>query len=89
MITKMSINFNEIEIEGFLQKAIPVRFHDTDPHEFEQFIGYLFEQNGYTLEQTIYRLIALHQNNANISRVLGNYRFPVSRRIAASILLTL
>ncbi len=48
------MNFEEIDIQAFLYSAVPTRFQDTDPRDFEDFVGRLFEDNGYLLEQTSY-----------------------------------
>jgi hypothetical protein len=48
------MDFQEIDIENYLFAAIPVRFQDTDPKDFEDFIAFLFLENGYKLEQTPY-----------------------------------
>ncbi len=50
----MPLDFKQIDIHQFLYAAIPVRFQDTDPRDFEDFIGFLFLENGYTLVQTSY-----------------------------------
>ncbi|MDH3650071.1 MAG: restriction endonuclease [Saprospiraceae bacterium] len=50
----MPLDFKQIDIHQFLFAALPVRFQDTDPKDFEDFVGYLFLENGYALEQTSY-----------------------------------
>ena len=48
------MDFQTIDIENYLFAAIPVRFQDTDPKDFEDFVAFLFLENGYKLEQTPY-----------------------------------
>lgn len=47
-------NFQEINLDHYLYSSIPLRFQGVDPPEFEDFIAYLFKQNGYDLVQTSY-----------------------------------
>ena len=54
MIKKTTLDFANVDIEEYLYPRIPVRFQDTDPREFEAFIGLIFEANGYSLNQTTY-----------------------------------
>jgi hypothetical protein len=48
------LDFNRIDMDGFLYLAIPTRFQDIPPYDFEDFIGHLFLDNGYIIQQTSY-----------------------------------
>lgn len=45
------MDFNLPDIRRFLIDSIPGRFSHVSPAEFESFIGYLFEVDGYVVEQ--------------------------------------
>lgn len=50
----MALDFKQVDIEDFLFASLPIRFQDTEPADFENFISHLFSTNGYTLIQTSY-----------------------------------
>ncbi len=50
----MALDFDVIDIESFLFAALPVRFQDTEPDDFQNFISHLFIENGYNLVPTSY-----------------------------------
>lgn len=54
MSKRASTNFQELNLDQYLYSSIPLRFQGIDPSEFEDFIAYLFKQNGYDLIQTSY-----------------------------------
>jgi len=45
------MDFNQLDIRRFLIDSIPGRFSHLSPAEFESFIGYLFQVDGYEVEQ--------------------------------------
>ncbi|MCB0687712.1 MAG: restriction endonuclease [Saprospiraceae bacterium] len=54
MSKRAATNFQEINLDHYLYSSIPLRFQGVDPPEFEDFIAFLFKQNGYELVQTSY-----------------------------------
>lgn len=54
MSKKVSTDFKEVNLDYYLYAALPVRFQDVAPSEFEDFIAYLFKENGYDQKQTGY-----------------------------------
>ena len=50
----MALDFDRIDMDGLLYTAIPTRFQDITPYDFEDFIGHLFLDNGYVIQQTAY-----------------------------------
>ncbi len=48
------MDFSQIDIKKFLQAAIKVRFQGISPYDFEDFLGMLFKDNGYTISPTKY-----------------------------------
>ncbi|MGB3077460.1 MAG: restriction endonuclease [Saprospiraceae bacterium] len=44
------MDFNQLDIRGFLIGALPGRFNQLSPSEFESFIEYLFKVDGYEVE---------------------------------------
>ncbi|NND31604.1 MAG: restriction endonuclease [Saprospiraceae bacterium] len=54
MSKKVSTDFKEVNLDYYLYSALPVRFQDTAPSEFEDFIAFLFKENGYEEKQTGY-----------------------------------
>lgn len=54
MSKRVSTNFQEFNLDHYLYSSIPLRFQGVDPAEFEDFIAFLFKQNGYDLVQTSY-----------------------------------
>ncbi|MBK8506420.1 MAG: restriction endonuclease [Saprospiraceae bacterium] len=54
MSKKVSTNFQEVNLDHYLYSSIPIRFQGVDPSEFEDFIAYLFDRNGYDQIQTSY-----------------------------------
>ena len=54
MNKKVSTDFKEINLDYYLYTAMPVRFQDVAPSEFEDFIAFLFKENGYDQKQTGY-----------------------------------
>lgn len=45
------MDFHQQDIRQFLEEAIPIRFSQLSPQEFEDFIRYLFEVDGFTIFQ--------------------------------------
>jgi len=43
------MDFHQLDIRQFLEEAIPVRFEQLSPQEFEKFISYLFEVDGFEI----------------------------------------
>ena len=43
------MDFHQLDIRQFLEEAILVRFEQLNPQEFEQFISYLFEVDGFEI----------------------------------------
>lgn len=54
MSKRVTTNFKEVNLEHYLYSALPIRFQGVDPAEFEDFIAYLFRENGYEQVQTSY-----------------------------------
>jgi hypothetical protein len=54
MSKKISTDFKEVNLDFYLYSALPVRFQDVSPAEFEDFIAFLFQENGYDQKQTGY-----------------------------------
>jgi hypothetical protein len=54
MSKKVSTDFKEVNLDYYLYTALPVRFQDVSPSEFEDFIAHLFRENGYDQKQTGY-----------------------------------
>lgn len=54
MSKKVSTDFKEVNLDFYLYAALPVRFQDVAPSEFEDFIAYLFKENGYDQKPTGY-----------------------------------
>ncbi len=50
----LSMDFNQIDLKKFLKAAIKVRFQGISPYDFEDFLGKLFSDNGYTISPTKY-----------------------------------
>lgn len=48
------MNFEDIDIDQFLQAALPNRFQGITPQEFESFLARLFLDNGYHITETAY-----------------------------------
>lgn len=48
------MDFSKINIIKALESAMPNRFQDFPPSDFEDFISQLFKDNGYNVEQTSY-----------------------------------
>ena len=48
------MHYFDADIDAFLKAAIPRRFQDISPYEFEDFMAFLFEENGFFVEQTDY-----------------------------------
>jgi len=54
MSKRATMNFKEVNIDNYLYSGILVRFQDTDPSEFEDFIAYLLQKIGYEKVHTSY-----------------------------------
>lgn len=48
------MDFNQIDFKKFLKAALKVRFQGISPYDFEDFLGKLFKDNGYTISPTKY-----------------------------------
>lgn len=48
------MDFNQIDFKKFLKAALKVRFQGISPYDFEDFLGKLFRDNGYTISPTKY-----------------------------------
>ncbi|GAA5220741.1 restriction endonuclease [Membranihabitans marinus] len=48
------MDFSQVDLKKFLKAAIKVRFQGISPYDFEDFIGKLFLDNGYKVENTNY-----------------------------------
>jgi len=48
------LDFSKVNIPKILEGAMPVRFQDLSPSDFEDFIAQLFKANGYEVKQTTY-----------------------------------
>lgn len=51
---RFSMDFNQIDFKKFLKAALKVRFQGISPYDFEDFLGKLFKDNGYTISPTKY-----------------------------------
>ncbi len=54
LIKESTMDFSKIDIVKALESAMPNRFQDFPPSDFEDFISQLFKDNGYQVEQTSY-----------------------------------
>jgi len=48
------MDFSQIDFKKFLKAALKVRFQGISPYDFEDFLGKLFKDNGYTISPTRY-----------------------------------
>lgn len=49
-----SMDFNQVDFKKFLKAALKVRFQGISPYDFEDFLGKLFKDNGYSIRPTKY-----------------------------------
>lgn len=53
-INRFAMDFTQIDFKKFLKAALKVRFQGISPYDFEDFLGKLFKDNGYTISPTKY-----------------------------------